>query len=86
MLKIDDVAVEWRRVEDEVIALDVARREYFAINDSGTVLWPLLVEGATEQQLVDALAARFGLPETVATGDVMAFLSTLDDRALLIRR
>ncbi|GIJ52283.1 hypothetical protein Val02_91690 [Virgisporangium aliadipatigenens] len=79
------MAVEWRRVDDEVIALDVARREYFAINDSGATLWPLLVEGTTEERLVDALTDRFDVPETIAADGVLAFLSELDGRALLLR-
>lgn len=84
-LRIKKGAVEWREVEGEVVALDVGRSEYIAINPSGTVLWRELETGATKEELVLELVRTFDVEEDVATRDVEAFLRTLDDRGLLVR-
>ena len=84
MVAIDPYAVEWRLVEGEIMALDVARREYFAVNGSGTVLWTLLVSSTTEQRLVEELCRTYALPAEAAAADVAGFLAQLRDRRLLV--
>lgn len=84
-LRIDPEAVEWREVEGEVVALDVARSEYIAVNASGVVLWRALEKGATRAELVGALAAEFDLDEDRAGADVDAFLESLSERGILAR-
>jgi len=84
VLKIDSSAVEWRLVEGEIVALDVNRREYLAVNASGARLWTLLADGATEEALVESLAGDHGLPPPEAAADVAAFLSPLRERGLLL--
>lgn len=84
MVKLRDDAVEWRMVEGEVVALDLRDSTYLAINPSGAVLWPLLVDGADRAALVDRLADHYGLDDETATRDVAAFLAGLDERKLLV--
>lgn len=81
--KIDNQVTEWRIVDGEVVALHLDRQEYYTINPSGAVLWPLLAEGATEPQLRRELVRTFGLAERDARADVDAFLAVLRDRGLL---
>jgi hypothetical protein len=76
-------AVDWRIADGEVVALDVANSRYLAVNRSGSLLWPLLVEGATGDQLRDALVERYGQEENVADRDVDRFLRWLDESGLL---
>jgi hypothetical protein len=85
MLTLNPRAVEWRLVEGEVMALDVQRREYFAVNDSGATLWSLLAEGTTERRLVDALVDRYEISTVSAAEAVDGFLSSLDERGLITR-
>jgi hypothetical protein len=84
VLKINDSAVEWRLVEGEIVALDVVRQEYLAVNATGAKLWTLLADGASEATLVESLIDEHHLPEPEATNDVAAFLSTLHERGLLV--
>lgn len=84
-LRINEDAVEWREVEGEIVALDVARSEYIAINSSGAVLWRALRTGAAKRDLVLELVREFDVDEAVATRDVDAFLNSLDERGLLLR-
>ena len=76
-------ALEWRAVEGEVLAVDVQASEYLAINRTGAVLWPALVDGATPAELEKQLVRAFGIDEATAQRDVAAFLSTLRSRGLL---
>ena len=84
-LRINEDAVEWREVEGEVVALDVARSEYVAINETGTVLWRVLQAGATRDDLVSELVQAFEVDAETAARDVDAFLAALSERNLLLR-
>jgi hypothetical protein len=82
-LKVRADALEWRRVEGEIVALDLRRSLYLAINPSGAILWPALVEGATRAKLVERLQAECGIDEKTAEADVDVFLAELADQDLL---
>jgi hypothetical protein len=81
--KLRSGRLDWRLVDGEVIALDLERAEYLAINPSGAELWPLLVEGATRDQLVRRLQDTFAIDEAQARGDVDAFVAGLESQQLL---
>jgi hypothetical protein len=82
-VRLRDGAVHWRRVEDNIVAIDVPSREYLALNASGSWLWPALVEGTTMRTLVSRLVERFDVDEARAERDVEALLGDLRRRGLL---
>jgi hypothetical protein len=82
--KLDRRVAEWRVVEGEVVGLHLDREEYFTVNPSAAVLWPLLADGATEPELGSRLVHAFGLSESAARADVTAFLADLRARGLLV--
>jgi hypothetical protein len=84
-LRLRDRALEWRVLQDETIVLDLEGSRYLAINDTGTLLWPLLAAGATRAQLVAAVTARWDIEPGQAARDVDAFCRALDDEGLLER-
>lgn len=76
--------VEWRHVEQEVLALDTSSSTFFNTNRAGALLWEALAGGGrTRAQLADALAARYGIGAEVARRDVDAFLDALTRHGLL---
>ena len=77
--------VHWREAEGQVIALDLPGGLYLTINRSGAVLWPMLQEGATRDDLVNRLAGEFELPPERARADVDAWVAALDAQHLLER-
>ncbi|HEV2756077.1 MAG TPA: PqqD family protein [Actinomycetota bacterium] len=83
-VRIDADAVEWREVEGEIVALDVARSEYISVNPTGATLWLMLVEGTTRADLVERLRREFGLEDEAAERDVDGFLASLSERKLLV--
>lgn len=83
MLRLRPEALEWRGVDDEIVALDLDRSEYLHLNPSGAALWQRLVSGATRPQLVRHLVDAYGVAEDRATTDVDAFIADLAAKRLL---
>jgi hypothetical protein len=75
--------VDWKVLEDETIVLDLRGSRYFAINATGTLLWPLLAQGATRAQLVEAVTGRWDVSPADAGRDVDAFCAELEAAGLL---
>jgi hypothetical protein len=76
-------AITWRIVDGEVIALDRRTWAYITINESGAVLWPCLLEGASRDELVARLVDAYGIAPETASEDVAGFLRLLESRDLL---
>ncbi len=47
------------------------------LNTTGAFLWNKLVEGATEDQLAEALSAEYSVSQSVAVVDTADFISTI---------
>jgi hypothetical protein len=77
-------SVDWRQVEDEIVALDRGTSEYLAINPTGSKLWHLLVEGATGADLERHLTNEYAIEPERAQADIVAFLKMLAERGLLV--
>ena len=75
--------LDWREIDDEIVALDTRDAIYLAVRGSGAVLWRLLADSTTRGGLVNALVETYGIDETRAGADVDAFLATLNERGLL---
>lgn len=75
--------IEWRNIADEVVALDLESSAYLSVNDTGSVLWPLVASGTTEERLAEELMARFGLDHEHAHRDVAAFVEQLRSFSLM---
>ena len=82
-LRIRPGAVEWRELEQEVVAVDTRKSVYMAVNRSGAILWPALLEGATVDELVDRLVDAYGVDRSAAARDVDEFVRTLEEQDLL---
>lgn len=75
--------LSWRETESEVIVLDVRTSRYFSVNRSGMVLWRLLANGATVEELKQALVEAFDISASHADTDVKSFLGYCRERDLL---
>lgn len=80
-LRVD--ALAWREVDGEVIALDQRASMYLGANETAAVLWKLLADGATHEQLVGALMQAFEVDAATAAEDVTTLLASLAERDLL---
>src|SRR5262249_55209619 len=80
--RADDI--ECRTMDDAVVLLDLRTQRYLSLNRSGAQLWPLIVEGTSEQELVAAIQKHYDLADDVAHHDVRALLTQLRDADLLV--
>lgn len=83
VVRLREEALVWREIDGELVAVDVGASTYLGANPSGTILWQLLADGASRQQLADALVERFGIDADRARADADAFVDSLDSRGLL---
>ncbi len=82
-LKLREQGVAWTDVDGEIVALDETNADYLAANEAGGLLWRALAKGATRDELVEKLAAEYGLTPERAAADADAFIASLRGRDLL---
>lgn len=82
-LRLREDEVVWQDVDDDLVVLDLRSSTYFKVNGTGALLWDLLREPTTRQDLVAALVSRYGIDEGRAASDVDAFIQSLNQRKLL---
>lgn len=71
-------------VDGELIAIDLTGGSYYSLSGSGPAIWALLVPGAAEAEICNALVARFDAdPETIRS-EVSALLEKLLESKLAV--
>jgi Coenzyme PQQ synthesis protein D (PqqD) len=75
--------LDWRDIDDEIVALDAQGATYLAIQGAGAVLWRLLATSTTRESMVEALVETYDVDSTRAGDDVDEFLGSLSRRGLL---
>lgn len=80
-LRMNDL--QWREVDDEIVALEGQRSRYLAANGSGALLWRMLAQGATRDELAAALMEAYGIEAEVAAADTDRFVEQLRSEGLL---
>lgn len=77
-------ATTWRALDGEVVVLDSADSVYYTVAGCGGALWPKLVEGASQKDLIDEIRATFSdVPRDQAAADVQEFLDSCLDNGLI---
>jgi hypothetical protein len=74
VLKVDPEVFLSKEMDGELVILDLKRQRYITGNASLAVLWPLLVEGATREQLAARLVEEYGIEAERAAADIEALL------------
>jgi coenzyme PQQ synthesis protein D (PqqD) len=82
-LRLRTEGLDWKQVDDEIVILDARDAIYLTVKGSGTLLWHLLADGATREQLVTKLVESFEVDEPQAAADTDAFLEELAGKGLL---
>lgn len=77
--------VSSRRVQDELVLLDLEEGQYLVARGVGPEVWEMLVDGHTREEIVAAVAARFEQDPAVIRRDVEGFISDLEAKSLLVR-
>lgn len=69
--------------DGDSVLLNTRTRQYYSINDTGTRIWELLVQGVGERQIVAALTKEWDVDETEAERYVSDFLNVLGREGLI---
>lgn len=83
-LRLREQALDWRDINDEIVALDAQGAVYLAVRGSGAVLWRLLANSTTSEILVGTLVETYDIDPAIARDDVDEFLAMLRERGLLL--
>jgi hypothetical protein len=84
-IRLRQEGLNWHVAGDEVVVLDLDGSTYFKANGSGALLWQLLTEPRTEDELRDALIERYGIDEARAARDATGFVDDLRRRGMLAK-
>ena len=74
----------WRRVEDEIVILDLNTSLYYSLNEVGARVWELLNEGLAADDVVRRLTEEYDADEKAARKDVEALIKELSQEKLLV--
>jgi hypothetical protein len=85
-IRLKPRSLEWREIDGELVALEAERSLYLAANPAATLLWRRLAEGATREQLRDALVETYGIDAGLASRDVDGFLEQARELHVLEER
>jgi hypothetical protein len=70
--------------QDGAVLLDIQQGLCFSINPIGGQIWRMLKQGRSFDQIVDNLVAEFSIPKDQVRGDVMEFVTLLNQKGLLL--
>lgn len=79
-------AVVFADLDGEAVLLNTETGFYFGLDGAGALIWAMLVDGASEEAIVERLLARFAVEPERARADLAAFLDQLLAKRLLVRR
>ncbi|HCE97622.1 MAG TPA: hypothetical protein DER10_03900, partial [Elusimicrobia bacterium] len=77
--------VTWRKVNNEAVILNLETSVYYSVNQTGTLIWELLVEGKPLEKIARALAAEYKLSTEQAAEDTCGFLKAVSELGLTVK-
>ena len=76
--------VHWRRLDDEVVLLDLDSGVYSTLNAVGSVIWDRCDGTISVKEIVDEIVLEFEVVEQQAHDDTLEFLDDLIERGYLL--
>jgi len=73
-------------IDDEAILVDVLGGKYFRLNPTGTIIWRLILQRSSLQEISDQLAKRFNLAPDRAFEEASTFVASLIQNGLAIQQ
>lgn len=76
--------INWRRVDDEVVLLDVDTGACTTLNAVAAILWDRCDGTSSLDEMIEEIVDEFGVPREQAETDVTDFISAMLGRGLLL--
>lgn len=74
----------WRLLDDNAVVVSPRVGEVRVLNGMGTIIWQLLVEQNSPQQIEDHLVAHYDVTRAQARDDMETFFQELTERGVLV--
>ncbi|MBI3547450.1 MAG: PqqD family protein [Elusimicrobia bacterium] len=74
----------WRRVEDEIVVLDLNTSVYYSLSESGARAWELLAESLPVEKIAERLTEEYEVSAKAAERDVRDLVGELRQEKLLL--
>lgn len=75
--------VAWRRINQEVVVLDLNTSVYYSLNETGADMWELLAKSMNPDKVSAEIAARYERESKAVERDLDAFVKSLCGKKLL---
>lgn len=72
-----------RAFGEELVLLDFARGEYFALDEIGAVIFRALEEGKPIEDIAATVASRYDVDAATALGDIVPLVQQMRDEGLV---
>jgi hypothetical protein len=67
------------------VLLNLRTNRYHSLNASGTRIWELLIEGRTEDEIVQTLAGEYDVNDGIARDETRTLIAALDAAGLIVQ-
>ena len=74
-----------RRVDDDLVILDIPSGKYFELNDVGALLWERLDGTQSVEDLIDLVLAEYDVDRETASKDVENLLGEMIRSGLVVK-
>ncbi|HUO50997.1 MAG TPA: PqqD family protein [Gemmatimonadaceae bacterium] len=69
---------------DGAVLLNLRTKRYYSLNETGTRIWELLLEGRTEEEIIGAMCGEFDVGEDVARREIAMVIAALRAQDLIV--
>lgn len=76
--------IHWRRLDDEVVLLDLDSGIYSTLNAVGAIIWDRCDGTISVAEIIEEIASEFDVAEEVAQRDTLEFLHDLVERDFVL--
>jgi hypothetical protein len=70
-------------IDDEIVLFSGDTNSYFNLNRTGSIIWELIENPISVQELINQLATRFQIAPSEITNDVMEYIIPLEKKGII---
>jgi hypothetical protein len=82
--RLNEPAVVADIIDGEVVIMNLERGSYYNLDQNGTSVWRLVVDGFTPAEIAATAAAHYGVPETDVSLDIDRLIAKLVEEQLIV--
>ena len=80
---VDPNKIVWRRIDEEVIILNLDSGIYYSLNKTGSFIWDLLIQEKDIEDIILHVSQDYGISEAIARKDTLYIINNLEKDLLI---